>query len=122
MFGGGNLPILALIFVPSVATLLQLALSRTQDFEAGRSAATLTGDPIALASAFKKVEAVMHTSWHRFLIPVRCSEQPSILRSHPLMAKRIGRLQEMSPLGATQQGIPVPVPRMRPTVIHRPFW
>ena len=127
IFGGGNLPILpilALIFAPSAAALLQLALSRTREFEADRSAAALTGDSIALASALKKVEAVMHPSWHRFLMPVRHGEQPSILRGHPPTAERIGRLQEMWPLGATQQGqgIPLPVPRMRPTCIRRPFW
>ena len=127
MFGGGNLPILpilALIFAPSAAALLQLALSRRREFEADRSAAVLTGDSIALASALKKVEAVMHPSWHRFLMPVRHGEQPSILRGHPPTAERIGRLQEMSPLGATQhgQGIPLPVPRIGPTCIRRPFW
>jgi len=127
MFGGERLPvlpILALVFAPGAAALLQLALSRTREFEADRSAAALTSDPTALASALSKVDAVMRPSWHRLLIPLRRSEQPSILRSHPPTAERVNRLREMS--ATTVPGVamndPMPVPRLRSAAMRRPFW
>jgi heat shock protein HtpX len=65
-FGGGdsrNNPIgaigaiLSLIIAPFVAMLIQFAISRTREFEADRSGAEITGQPLQLASALAKISA-----------------------------------------------------------------
>ncbi|MDH3437682.1 MAG: zinc metalloprotease HtpX, partial [Betaproteobacteria bacterium] len=55
-YGLPLLPILALIFAPTISLLLQLALSRTREYHADVVAADLTGDPEGLALALDKLE------------------------------------------------------------------
>jgi heat shock protein HtpX len=65
MFGGGDdedrpnpLVILVLAMVaPIAASVMQMALSRSREFEADRGGAELMGDPVPLASALRKLEA-----------------------------------------------------------------
>ena len=87
--------ILILIAAPLIENLLQLALSRTREFEADLDAAMLTRDPVALASALAKVERYDTRLLHRFLLPAGTMEQPSVLRSHPATEERIRRLLEL---------------------------
>ena len=59
LFTGQGVPLLAivlLIFAPTISGLLQLALSRTREFDADVGAIELTGDPRGLASALAKLE------------------------------------------------------------------
>ncbi|PSB67096.1 protease HtpX, partial [filamentous cyanobacterium CCP1] len=57
--GGGN-PIgllFAIFLAPLAATIVQMAISRTREFEADAGAARMTGNPRALASALQKLQA-----------------------------------------------------------------
>ena len=84
--------ILLLIFAPTLSILLQLALSRTREFDADLGAAELTHDPVGLASALKKLHNYHSGSLRRVLIPGRPMPDSSMLRSHPKSEERIRRL------------------------------
>lgn len=87
--------VLLMVFAPAIGTLLQLALSRTREFDADLEAATLTGDPAGLASALQKMERYQSRFWEDILLPGRRVPDPSILRSHPHTAERVRRLLEL---------------------------
>jgi heat shock protein HtpX len=89
--------ILVLLFAPTVGVLLQLALSRTREFDADLDAALLTGDPEGLASALSKMERHQGGWLGRVLFPGYHERQPSILRTHPQTQERIDRLLALSP-------------------------
>lgn len=88
---------LLLIFAPAAVNLLQLALSRSREFEADRGAAELTGDPAGLASALARLERRTGTLWEDILMPGRRTAEPSLLRTHPPSAERIARLKALVP-------------------------
>lgn len=91
------LAILVLIFAPTISALLQLALSRTREFDADLSAVNLTGDPKGLASALVKLEQQHGGLLERILMPGRRNPEPSLLRTHPRTEERIKRLLSLSP-------------------------
>lgn len=100
LFGFDTFPwpaILMLYFAPTVASLLQLALSRSREFDADMEAVGLTGDPAGLASALNALERYEGRFWEDLMFPVpsRRIPQPSLLRSHPETAERIARLQDV---------------------------
>lgn len=88
--------ILILIFGPSASILLQMALSRTREYDADLNAVRLTGDPEGLASALRKIEIYRMKIWDFLFMPGRKVPHPSLLRSHPYTEKRIARLAEIS--------------------------
>lgn len=88
--------VLLLMASPSLSTLLQLALSRTREFDADLDAARLTGDPLGLISALRKMEAPAWSFWGRVLRPRRLSDQPSVLRTHPSTEERVERLASLA--------------------------
>jgi heat shock protein HtpX len=105
LFGGSGeavpwLAVLVLIAAPSVGGLLQLALSRTREFDADLGAATLTGDPDGLASALTRLEKVQGRLWESVVLPGGRTPNPSVLRTHPLTADRVRRLMELKRSGA----------------------
>ena len=94
---GGSVPWLAvavLLASPTVGGMLQLALSRTREFDADLGAAALTGDPDGLASALTKLERMQGRRWE-IILPGGRTPDPSVLRTHPLTADRIARLSQL---------------------------
>lgn len=100
-FAGGFEPkvpwlaVIVLLAAPTVGGLLQMALSRTREFDADLGAATLTGDPDGLASALTKLERAQGKLWENILLPSGRIPDPSVLRTHPLTATRIARLRAL---------------------------
>ena len=103
-----------LIFAPTIAALLQLALSRTREYDADLDAARLTGDPEGLASALVQLEQSQGGWLERIFMPGRRDPNPSMLRTHPPTDSRIQRL-----LALVRE--PVRLPRIPPTVVEQPY-
>lgn len=98
LFGAVEVPLLGLmllLFAPTASTLLQLALSRSREFDADLGAAQLTGDPTGLASALNKIERYQGRWLERMLWPGRGDPDPSLLRAHPPTEERIRRLLDL---------------------------
>ena len=84
--------ILFLILAPTLGMLLQLALSRTREFDADLGAAVLTGDPQGLASALFKIEQYQRGWIGRLRWLGHGSPYDSIWNTHPSTRERINRL------------------------------
>lgn len=87
--------VFVLLLAPSVMSLLQLALSRTREFDADLEAARLSGDPEGLASALAILERRQGRLWEGVLLPGRRVPDPSLLRTHPPTCQRIRRLMQL---------------------------
>jgi heat shock protein HtpX len=86
-----------LALLPTVVTLLQLALSRAREYDADLEAARLTGDPDALADALQRLERREGRIWERILVPHRRTPDPLLLRTHPPTEERVRRLRALVP-------------------------
>ena len=98
VLGGDTFPwllVLPLTGAPILSLLLQLALSRTREYDADLSAATLTGNPRGLANALAKMERLRGSWLERLLLSGRRLPEPSVFRTHPDTADRIRRLLEL---------------------------
>ena len=116
MFGGyggrdrenrGGLELLAVaILAPLAAALIQMAISRSREYEADRSGAALTGKPLALASALQKIAVETNrarvplstnpATAHLFIMnPLRGEGLFSLFSTHPPTSERIKRLEAM---------------------------
>lgn len=84
-----------LVFAPTLISLLQLALSRTREFDADLGAVRLTGDPAGLAQALLKLERYQGRLWEDIMLPGRRIPEPSLLRTHPPTQERVRRLMEL---------------------------
>ena len=85
-----------LVASPTIGGLLQLALSRTREYEADRSAVTLTDDPEGLASALVKLEQAQRRLWEGLMLPGGRIPDPSLLRTHPATEERVARLMALT--------------------------
>jgi heat shock protein HtpX len=107
--GPGPIGALAvLILGPVAAGLIQMAISRSREFQADASGAQITGDPLALASALRKLEHgtralplppepnLQTTSALMIANPFRQQGMSSLFSTHPPMAERIARLEQMA--------------------------
>jgi heat shock protein HtpX len=99
--GGGIGALLMLILAPFAAMLIQLAVSRSREYQADATGAHLTGNPYALASALAKIDAYARrapmvatpSTAHLFIIqPFLGMNFGSLFSTHPPVAKRIERL------------------------------
>ena len=115
-FGGGNdedrpnpvVMILMALLAPLAASLIQMAISRTREFDADEDGSSLTGDPLALASALKKLELgvaraplapqpdVVNASHMMIANPFRAQDVSKLFSTHPATADRISRLEQMA--------------------------
>ncbi|MFZ0285925.1 MAG: zinc metalloprotease HtpX [Terriglobales bacterium] len=99
--GGGIAALLMLILAPIAASLIQLAVSRSREYQADATGAHFTGNPYALASALSKLDAYSRripmqatpSTAHLFIIqPLLGMNFGSLFSTHPPIAKRIERL------------------------------
>jgi heat shock protein HtpX len=115
-FGGGDdedrpnpIALLAMtLLAPVAATMIQLAISRTREYDADEDGSRLTGDPLALASALRKLEAgvaarplapareLVNTSHLMIANPFTTGGVSKLFSTHPPMADRIYRLEGMA--------------------------
>jgi heat shock protein HtpX len=118
------LPLLILMLAPSINALLQLALSRTREYEADLSAAEITGDPRGLAAALDKLERYQGGWLERIFMPGRREPDPAVLRTHPPTSERIRRLLELIPRYGDDYQHPPGLPRWAewPDVSRSPRW
>ena len=105
---GGNVIALLLlaILAPLAASLTQFAVSRTREYDADHDGAVLTNDPLALASALSKLESgISHVPMDRdprmepvssMMIANPFGRVKNLFATHPPMAERIARLEEMA--------------------------
>ncbi len=108
------LAILLLYLAPAASSLLQLGLSRAREFDADLEAAAMTGDPVGLAAALRRLETYTGRFWEdlKFPVPVRRVPQPSLLRTHPPAEDRIARLLELGGAPAPDRIVIVEQPMM----------
>jgi heat shock protein HtpX len=115
-FGGrdddeGVNPIAALamaLLAPIGAAIIQMAISRTREYDADEDGAKLTGDPLALASALHKLEAgtaaaplrpdprVQTVSSMMIANPFNVEGASRLFSTHPPIEKRVARLMDMT--------------------------
>lgn len=105
---GAIVGILALILAPFAAMLIRMAISRTREYQADASGATLTGRPLMLASALQKISAgtarqpmnvnpaVSQLFIDNPLKAVRGGGFSKLFSTHPPVEDRVERLQEMA--------------------------
>ena len=104
--GGNAFGVLFLIVLaPIAAALIQLGISRTREFSADLGSAEITGNPLALAGALEKLEAMGHQipmngnpAMSPLLIvnPLSTQGLMSLFRTHPPTEERIRRLVELA--------------------------
>lgn len=101
--GGAISGLLMLILAPIAAILIQLAVSRSREYEADATGAHITGNPYALASALEKLDAYSKrlpmpggsaSTAHLFIVQPLLSrgDFANLFSTHPPIAKRIERL------------------------------
>jgi len=113
IFGGGRDDeesnplglILMMVFAPLAAMLVQMAISRSREYEADKGGAQLSGNPHYLASALRKLEAansrlpmqqMNEATAHMFIVnPLRGNGLKALFSTHPPVEERIRRLESM---------------------------
>lgn len=119
LFGGGHnengernvnpvIGILVMLLAPLAATLIQMAISRSREFEADRGGAEISGDPKALASALEKIHNYAHripnetaeahpeTGQMMIINPLAGRSFDSLFSTHPNTQERIAKLLAMA--------------------------
>ena len=114
--GGGLASLLAMIFAPIAAGMVQMAISRTREYEADRIGAQISGQPLALAGALAKIARaagrVVNIPAERnpasaslFIVnPLHALRMDRLFATHPPTEDRIARLQAMAAGPRVQAG------------------
>jgi heat shock protein HtpX len=110
---GGGSGIFGLLFMmivaPIAAMLIQMAVSRSREYMADAGGAKISGDPLALADALRKLEmgaqniplqvsdATANSTAHMFIVsPLSGGGLANLFSTHPAMKERIARLEAMA--------------------------
>ena len=100
-----------MILAPLAATLVQMAISRTREYEADRVGAEICGDPLALASALQRIEHMASridyhaaerspATAHMFIInPLSGGGLTKLFSTHPPTKERVARLRDLGMAG-----------------------
>lgn len=100
--------ILTMVLAPIGASLIQMAISRTREYDADEDGSTLTGDPEALASALSRIESGVAAaplqknqrtetvSAMMIASPFSARDVSRLFSTHPPTSERIARLQQMA--------------------------
>ncbi|MCG8691634.1 MAG: zinc metalloprotease HtpX [Minwuiales bacterium] len=124
LFFGGNRnnplgligTIALMILAPMAAMLVQMAISRSREFEADRIGAEICGRPLWLASALEKLDAGAQridnpvaeanpATAHLFIVnPLHMRSIDSLFSTHPKMGERVRRLRQMAGAGTGPWG------------------
>lgn len=117
--GGLVTSLAVMIFAPMAASLVQMAISRSREYEADKRGAEICGNPIWLASALAKIDRGARASVnrraeenpamaHMYIInPLAGRKGDSLFATHPATANRIEALKRL----AEDMGTPVDAPR-----------
>jgi len=116
LFGGGRRdddeggsPIVALVMMivaPIAAMLVQMAISRTREYEADKGGAQIAGNPYGLVNALQKLEQAAQAvpmqdakpaTAHMFIVnPLTGGGIMKLFSTHPPIAERVKRLRELA--------------------------
>ncbi|MFG1478358.1 zinc metalloprotease HtpX [Xanthobacter sp. V4C-4] len=119
LFGGGNREqngspfgaigtILMAVLAPMAAMVVQMAISRSREYEADRGGAEISGQPLALASALARISGEAHqvqnyeaeanpATAHMFIInPLSGARMDNLFSTHPATGNRIAALQDLA--------------------------
>jgi heat shock protein HtpX len=109
--------LVAIILAPIAAMLVQMAISRSREYQADRLGAMISGAPLSLASALQKIEHYAHeirnepaeaapATAHLFIInPLTGEGMDNLFSTHPNTGNRIAELERLaSEMGATGSG------------------
>jgi heat shock protein HtpX len=118
LFGGGDrerpnmiVQLVVMLLAPLAAMLIQMAISRAREFGADRGGSEISGDPEALASALKKIEAYargtpldtaeLHPETAQMMIinPLSGGDLAGLFRTHPATEERVRRLLDLARRG-----------------------
>lgn len=112
--GGGLEMLVVVLLAPLAATLIQLAVSRSREYDADRGGADLTQDPLSLASALQKIASdntnarvpltTSPATAHLWIAnPLRGGGLMSLFSTHPPTAERVRRLEAMASTASSQK-------------------
>lgn len=131
-FGGGNRDnplggvgtIIAVMVAPIAAMLVQMAVSRTREYEADKDGAEICGDPMALASALQKISSLAQrrvnvpaernpAMAHLYIAnPLSGARMDNLFSTHPDVQNRIAQLQALVGKVSSRPSVrPEPSPR-----------
>ena len=134
MFGGGNnrdnplggVGALLMVFLaPVAAMIVQMAVSRTREYEADKDSALIAGDPLALASALNKIATLAGRQVnvaaernpamaHMYIVnPLNGQRMDNLFSTHPDTGNRIAALQRLAGEMSVNDKGPRPQPRPR---------
>ena len=124
LFSGGRndrnnsniiIALLLMILAPIAASLIQMAISRSREYIADADGAKISGDPLALASALRKLaygnsrqqNNVSENTAHMFIVnPLTGKSLQSLFSTHPPIDERIKKLEKMAGVFNNNQGTP----------------